>query len=106
MATKRQNKSAKKRKQQAAANRIKQPEDELLEHLKREIRFISRSSKAFDSGDLDEARIMASRIRTLVHDTATSHSILVQLERKDCLFYDSAKPRIEGDLSRYTGWLC
>ena len=103
ISSKKQRKAAKKRKQKAATDKIKQPENELMEHLKREIRFISRSSKAFDSGDVDEARIMASRIRLLVHDTTPSHSLLGQLEKKDCLFYDSARPRTDGDLGPYHG---
>lgn len=75
----------------------------MLEHLKREIKFISRSTKAFDMGDVDEARIMASRIRAVVHDTSSSHSILAQLGKKDCLFFDSSSPRIKGDKSSYHG---
>ena len=104
MATQKQRKAAKKRKQKAIVKRIKQPEDALIEQLKRQIRFICKFSKAFDNGDVDASISIALCIRVLIHDSqAGSPSLLCQLGKKGCLFYDSMTPKIHGAAGPYHG---
>ncbi len=55
---------------------------ELLGQLKDQIDFIRASCKLFDSGQASEAKRIATQIRVLVHDTASSHSLLEQLGYK------------------------
>jgi hypothetical protein len=103
VATKKQKKAAHKRKQQAVANRVQRPQGDVLEHLKKQIRFISSSSRGYDAGDIDEARRIAGHIRALVHDTSKSHSILGQLGKKDILFSDSMFPKDPSAIGPYQG---
>jgi len=103
VATKRQQKESQKHKQQAATKRIQRPEGDKLEHLRKQIKFISKSSREYDSGDIDEARRIAGHIRALVHDTPKSHSILGQLGGKDIPFCDTAIPREIGAVGSYQG---
>jgi hypothetical protein len=103
VATKKQKKASQKHRQQAAKSRIQRPQGDVLEHLRKQIRFISSSSQGYDIGDIDEARRIASHIRALVHDTRKSNSILGQLGKKNILFYDSAIPREPGGLMSYQG---
>lgn len=69
---------------------IPQTEEELRGHLKDQIHFLVESSNAYDSGFTSEAKRLAVAIRILVHDTASSPSLLTLLNRKDILFYDTA----------------
>lgn len=103
MATQKQKKKAKKHKQQAAAKRIQRPEGDKLEHLKKQIRFIGKSSREYDLGDADEAANIANHICMIVHDTGMSKSILNQLDKKDIPFYDSAFARHRNDVGSYQG---
>lgn len=103
MATRKQKKASRKRRQQAATKRIQRPYGDVLEHLKKQIRFISSSSRRYDAGDIDEARRIAGHIRAVVHDTSKSQSILKQLGKKDIAFYDSAIPRVPGAVGSYLG---
>jgi hypothetical protein len=66
---------------------------ELIEHLREQIAFLSRSARAFDEGAEAEAKRLAVIIRVLVHDTAKSQALLTQLGLKHSLRYvDSADP--------------
>lgn len=93
MASQKQKKEARKHKKQAERTRIRQPGNELFEQLKRQVRLLCKSSKEYDLGDIDEALQVATRIRVLVHETPGSHSLLGQLGKSACMFYDSATPR-------------
>ena len=62
---------------------------DLERHLKEQIVFLQRSVKAFDQGYLDEAKRISVVIRVLVHDTATSKSLLEQLNLKKIKFLDT-----------------
>lgn len=55
---------------------------ELEEHLRQQISFIQSSSALFDAGAEFEAKRIATSIRTLVHDTKNSTSLLKQLHKK------------------------
>ena len=63
---------------------------ELRDHLKEQIDFLVRSSRAFDEGYTSEAKRMAVVLRVLLHDTDHSTSLLTQLGAKKMLFYDTA----------------
>lgn len=67
--------------------------DALRQHLQEQVGFLRKSGAAFNDGDVAEAKRLAATIRTLVHDTATSHSLLSQLHAKEKLrFEDSSHP--------------
>jgi len=55
---------------------------ELKEHLKKQLRFLSRSCDSYDKGHKDEAIRIATVIRVLVHDTKNSTSLLKHLQAK------------------------
>ena len=55
--------------------------DELLKHLDEQLYFIEKSIEEFDKNEV-EAKRVATNIRTLVHDTNNSSSLLNQLDRK------------------------
>lgn len=103
MATHRHKKKAKKNKQQATARRIQRPEDDTLEHLRNQIRFISRASRAYDSGDPDEAANIANHICMVLHDTGLATSLLTQMEKKDIPFDDTSFPMDPRDKAPYQG---
>jgi len=68
-----------------------QTKEELDKHLKEQIDFLKSSCDAYDDGNKEEAKRIASTIRTLVHDTGRSKSLLSQLGIKDKLkFHDSS----------------
>jgi hypothetical protein len=74
-------------------------QDDLVEHLRRQVGFIERSAEAFDAGFSDEAVRLAQVIRVLVHDTGRSTALLNQLGVKDTLlFVDTALPARHGNL--------
>ena len=74
------------------------PRDRDLEaDLAEQLQFLASSSRAFDQGDLAEAKRIALVIRVLVHDTAMSHSLLAQLGIKDSLAWADSAPVIDND---------
>lgn len=52
----------------------------LFDHLTRQIKFLRRSCEIYDTGNFDEAIRLAVTIRTLIHDTPKSVSLLNQLK--------------------------
>lgn len=64
-----------------------------MDTLKQQLSFLESSCKAFDEGNEGEALRIAVVIRTLVHDTPNSKSLLEQLGLKSSIkFIDSADP--------------
>ncbi|OAI06301.1 hypothetical protein A1332_11830 [Methylomonas methanica] len=66
----------------------KAPRDDrssLEQQLTRQLRYLDNSSALFDKGDHDEANRLATVIRTLLHDTDKSKSLLGQLGLKSTL---------------------
>jgi hypothetical protein len=59
------------------------PDPRLVGYLREQVQFLRLSGASYDSGFEGEARRLATTIRVLVHDTATSHSLLAQLGIKD-----------------------
>lgn len=72
--------------------KINQTKEELENHLQEQLNFLKKSAESFDEGFLEEAKRMSVVIRTLVHDTRNSTSLLKQLNKKDVLFLDTANP--------------
>lgn len=74
------------------------PRDRDLEaDLSEQLQFLANSCRAFDGGDLAEAKRIALVIRVLVHDTAICHSLLAQLGIKDSLVWADSAPVIDDD---------
>lgn len=62
------------------------PSDEDLKNtLRRLMKMLRASAERYDAGDLDESLTMSSLIRTLAHDTSSSHSLLGQVGLGDSL---------------------
>ena len=55
----------------------------LRDHLCRQLEYLRRSCELYDAGHLDEAVRLAVGIRTLIHDTERSKSLLRQMHVKD-----------------------
>lgn len=65
-----------------------QSKNELRQHLREQVTFLKRSSAIYDEGHPDEAKRLATHIRTLVHDTQFSKSLLGLLNLKKLGFVD------------------
>jgi hypothetical protein len=64
---------------------------ELLELLDEQLDFLNASARQFDSGVLHEYKRIALVVRVLLHDTASSHSLLAQLGVKDTLLFEDTR---------------
>ncbi|MCZ3364894.1 MULTISPECIES: hypothetical protein [Methanobacterium] len=70
----------------------RQTEEDFKNHLKEQIGFLLRSVETYDNGEESEAKNMAVTIRKLVYDHGSnSVSLLTHLNKKDMLFYDTAR---------------
>jgi hypothetical protein len=76
---------------------------ELQEHLAEQIGFLERSAAAFDAGYDGEAKRLATTLRTLLHDTEQSHSLVGQLGQKNRDFVDTAVKYDPANLSSHGG---
>ena len=65
---------------------------ELLEHLNEQIYFIEKCIEDYDKNEI-EAKRVATHIRTLVHDTSNSVSLLKKLNSKEIMFIDTNAPK-------------
>src|ERR1700730_8897144 len=65
----------------------RQTQVDLERHLREQHQFLLRSAAAFDQGFEAEAKRLATVIRVLLHDTASSRSLLSQLHVKKTLKY-------------------
>jgi hypothetical protein len=80
-----------------------QSKEELQQHLKDTIQALELSSRSFDAGFEGEAKRLAAAIRVLVHDTASSKSLLGQLGQKSIQFYETSVPRKPRNIMPYSG---
>ena len=64
--------------------------DDLRNHLIEQIALLKASSNSFNNGFEGEAKRLAIVVRTLVHDTDNSTSLLKPLNKKDILFNGSS----------------
>lgn len=80
---------------------------ELERHLAEQVSFLRVSAQAFDAGLEAEAKRLATSIRVLVHDTATSKSLIGQLGLKETMRFEDTTFRHEvlppGMTARPTG---
>lgn len=60
---------------------------DLLGHLREQIGFLEASAKAFDAGDVAEAKRLAIHLRVLLNDTKRQQSLLGQLDVKSSLLF-------------------
>lgn len=63
----------------AVARSLARSREEYVVKLRDQLRFLNRSAADFDAGDEAESQRIATAIRTLCHDTASSHSLLGQM---------------------------
>jgi len=68
------------------------------EHLKEQLYFLEKSIQDFDKNEI-EAKRSASTLRTLLHDTSNSTSLLKHLNSKSIKFIDTSAP--EGGFSNF-----
>ncbi len=72
---------------------IAQSRDDLIGQLKTQLAHLRKSATEYDAGDLTEAIRMATHIRTLVHNSRSSTSLLKQLGvQHQMMFLDSFSP--------------
>jgi hypothetical protein len=73
------------------ANKQPRGHGDLDAQLARQLKFLARSSEAFDAGEEDEAIRLATILRVLLHDTTAqgrdSHSLLMQLGHQQTLSF-------------------
>lgn len=80
--------------------KVNQSSDDLNNHLFEQIQFLRASSNSYDSGFTGEAKRLATVIRTLVHETRESQSLLGQLEiRNKIHYYNTAIPQSQFGLT-------
>lgn len=71
-------------------NKVPQTNEDLDQHFKEQLKFLSDAAERYDKGDYSEAKLLAVHLRVLLHDTVHSTSLLNQLGIKDrVLFFDS-----------------
>jgi hypothetical protein len=72
---------------------VRQTPEELSEHLAQQIGFLRRSAAAYDSGELEEAKRLATTVSTLVNTSRTATSLLTQMGVRDSMeFLSFAEP--------------
>lgn len=71
--------------------RTQQSDVDLQAHYDEQIKFMEASSSSYDAGFKGESKRLAVVIRTLVHDTTNSKSLLSQLGKKNIGFIDTSK---------------
>lgn len=83
--------------------RVTQTPDELWGHLAEQVDFLRTACSEFDRGKLSYAKLAATTLRVLLHDTRSSHSLLEQLGVKSRIpFLDSAGQLLDTNLASST----
>ncbi|HEY3486719.1 MAG TPA: hypothetical protein VGL10_01520 [Gammaproteobacteria bacterium] len=83
---------------------VKLSKTELLQHLKEQFGFLARSCTAYDAQYRDEGKRIAVVLRTLLHDTNKSKSLLGLLGLKQSIaFLDTALPLNPKNLLSHAG---
>ena len=70
--------------------------------LKKQLGFLQRSCQWYDEGEVDEAIRVAVPIRTIIHDTRNSTSLLTHLNAKGIKLWSSIKGATE-NITSYLG---
>lgn len=76
--------------------------DELRCHLAEQIEFLKLSTHSYDNGFQSESKRLAVTARVLLHDTASSTSLLNMLSMKTIKFYDTSAPHDESNLMSHS----
>lgn len=85
---------------EARMARIGQSNEELREHLREQIGFLRDSCARFDEGNLAYAKQASLNLRVLLHDTASSRSLLGLLGFKGRMsFLDTAGQMLDANLA-------
>jgi hypothetical protein len=71
------------------------------QELKKQLGFLRRSCQLYDEGEVDEAIRIAVPIRTIIHDTRNSTSLLTHLNAKGIKLWSS----IEDTPENATGYM-
>jgi len=81
-----------------------QARPDYVEHLRDQLEFLQASGAAFDSGIEGEAKRLAVVVRVLLHDTASSKSLLGQMKLKERMSYlNTANEYNPHNLMNHTG---
>jgi hypothetical protein len=91
------------RKVRDKTNPIPQSPDDLKRHLREQLGFLEASARAYDQGNIAEAKRIATSLRVLLHDTSKSKSLLGQLDMKGIQFLDTSLPREIDQISSFSG---
>jgi len=87
-------------------NKVPHEPNDLQNELVEQLRLLRKSCDEFDNGDLAESRRIASSLRTLLHETKRSHSLLGQLDKLNGQFVSTAIGNEVGNLAGYCGLTC
>lgn len=83
--------------------KLKLKYEDLEEHLIEQIELLQNACNAYDNGSTVEAKNIALRVRTLLHDTDKSKSLLGQLSKKSNGFYSTNTPLSAQSISSHFG---
>jgi hypothetical protein len=72
-----------------------QTDAEIIRHLVEQVGFLRRSAAAYDAGDTDEAKRLATTARVLCHDGRSSRSLLGQLGLLNELRFIDTVPELD-----------
>lgn len=78
---------------------------DLAERLSEHMDWLRASAERFDAGTVSEAKRMATSIRSLVHTTEASTSLLTQMNLLDSITWRSAVKMVNADGATHTGGL-
>lgn len=73
-------------------------DNQINEYLNEQIEFLKVSCRSYDSGFIGESKRLATTLRTLVHDTPKSNSLLKLANKTGMNFIDTAIPYDDGNL--------
>jgi len=82
-------------------DRVPQTKNELKRHLLEQLEFLERSADLYDQGHENEAKRMATVLRTLLHDTKNIKSLLGLLDKKGIQFVDTAMDDISNVITTH-----
>lgn len=82
---------------------ILQSDEDFRQHLADCIGFLELSADSYDRGVEGESKRLATTIRTLVHDTRSSTSLLTHLKMKGIEFLDTAHENWSDNTMPYSG---
>jgi hypothetical protein len=85
--------------------RVPRSREDLEQQLREQLGFLTTSCRLYDSGEKPEAKRLAATLRTLLHDTRSSHSLLAQLGLLGLGFTNTNLPFDPRNLAGHNGLL-